>query len=131
MPGSCPAANPPYPSPDQALPPFGVAGDTASVAPGATAALNFTDAANQPVFAKGEQYRAVFFHGVTNISVPVEVSRWPGEAITITVPRQFEERGVIIAVIANETGAPDLDAVIAGPQISLQQNEQVGVAMSS
>lgn len=98
------------------------------MAPGATLALNFTDAANEPVYAEGGEYFAVSFHGVAHISVPLDVSRWPGAAVTVTIPQQFEERGIIIVGIANEVGAPNLSTVVVGPEILLQQPEQVGVA---
>ena len=129
VPGSCPAANPEYPTPRQDLPALGAAAGTASLLPGARIGLNFTDPENQPRFAPGRQYHAVFFHGVANVSVPIDVSRWcPGGAgagnestISVTIPEQFETKGVIIAVVADAPGAPTAESVVAGPGIILEQ----------
>lgn len=132
VPGSCPAANPPYPEPDQVLPPLRVAGGgttNSSIAPGATVGLNFTDPVNQPAIDEGGSYFAVFFHGVGNVSVPLDVAGWPQREIKVTVP-DLEQRGVFVVVIANQSGAPNLSSVIAGPDIWLQQPEQIGVGLA-
>jgi hypothetical protein len=40
---------------------------------------------------------------------------------TSVIPAVFEEQGVIIAVIADQKGAPTEDSVLAGPTFPLQQ----------
>lgn len=129
VPGSCPKDNPPYPYPDQNLPRLSVRPNTTSIAPETEVVFEFTDAANQPKFEPGKDYFAVFFHAVSNVSVPIDVSNWPDKDIVASIP-EFEERGIILAVIANETGAPNLCNVVAGPDILLQQPAQIGVAFA-
>ncbi|KAK8110464.1 uncharacterized protein PG998_006921 [Apiospora kogelbergensis] len=129
VPGSCPKENPEYPSPNQHLPNLGASKNTKSLAPGSTIDLAFGDPTNQPKFAKGKQYYAVFFHGVANISVPIETCDWPQKNITVTIPPQFEEKGVIAAVVADTPGAPTKETVIAGPGIILEQPEPLGVKL--
>jgi len=129
VPGSCPPENPEYPSPNQHLPNLGTSKDTKSLAPGATIELTFGDPKNQPKFAKGKQYYAVFFHGMANISVPIETCDWPAKSISVTIPPQFEEKGVIAAIVADTPGAPTKETVIAGPGIILEQPEPLGRAL--
>ncbi|KAF6825150.1 hypothetical protein CPLU01_10438 [Colletotrichum plurivorum] len=122
VPGSCPKENPPYPYPNQRLPALSAAAGTKSVAPGSEVSFNFTDPANQPKFKDKKSYYAVFFHGVSIISVPVDVSKWrAGSLVNVIIPPEFEVKGVIIAVFADAPGAPKLENVIAGPEILLQQ----------
>ncbi|KAI8623325.1 hypothetical protein F5Y19DRAFT_468610 [Xylariaceae sp. FL1651] len=127
VPGSCPSANPPYPYPSQHLPRISVAAGTESVAVGSTVQLNFTESDNQPQFEKDAQYYAVFYHGVNVISTPITTARWPEQPITVTIPAQFEVKGVVVMVLANTTGAPTLDTVVAGPALFLQQPAELGV----
>ena len=124
--GSCPPANPPYPYPSQHLPPMSVANGTMSVTPGSSVQLTFPDSARQPEFEAGTQYYAVFFHGLTNVSVPITTSRFPEDAINVTIPRQFETKGVIIGVLANIVGAVTLDSVVAGPIFFVEQPAALG-----
>ncbi len=127
VPGSCPPENPVYPTPDQNLPTFTTASGTKSLAPGSTITLNFTSPANQPEFEKGKGYFAVFSHAVSNISVPIDTSRWPKEPISVTIPHEFEAKGIIIAVLADTPGAPRLETVVAGPAILLQEPAAIGL----
>ncbi|KAI1772870.1 hypothetical protein F4818DRAFT_127243 [Hypoxylon cercidicola] len=129
VPGSCPKLNPVYPSPRQGLPALGATSDTTSLTPGSNIGLNFTDPANQPRFAPGKQYYAVFFHGVTNISVPIDTAAWPARPIRVTIPRNFETKGVVVAVVADCPGAPTKEAVVAGPGIILEQPAALAVAL--
>ncbi|KAI0169685.1 hypothetical protein GGR52DRAFT_573741 [Hypoxylon sp. FL1284] len=121
VPGSCPKQNPVYPSPRQGLPALSAAKGTKSLTPGSTIGLNFTDPTNQPRFAADCQYYAVFFHGVNNVSVPINTTAWPAHEISVTIPKQFETKGVIAAVVADTPGAPTKDTVVAGPGIILEQ----------
>ena len=83
--------------------------------------LNFTDPTNQPKFEEDTQYYTVFFHGLKNISVPIDTKDWPEQEIRVTIPEQFETKGVIVAVVANEEGAPTKESVVAGPGVILEQ----------
>ncbi|KAI1104871.1 ferritin-like domain-containing protein [Jackrogersella minutella] len=121
VPGSCPPENPVYPSPRQGLPALSAAKNTTSLTPGSAIALNFTDPTNQPSFDPYTQYYAVFFHGLANISVPVDTSAFPEQPILVTIPAAFETKGVIAAVVADTKGAPTVDTVVAGPGIILEQ----------
>ncbi|KAI5867317.1 hypothetical protein GGS23DRAFT_602468 [Durotheca rogersii] len=121
VPGSCPPQNPVYPAPRQGLPALSAAKGTASLTPGSTIDLSFPDPRNQPVFAPGTQYYAVFFHALAHVSVPVDTRRWPARPVRVTIPAQFETRGVIVAVLADAPGAPTPDSVVAGPGIILEQ----------
>lgn len=129
VPGSCPPENPEYPHPRQLLPALSAASDTASLAPGATITLNFTEPDNQPVFCSDTQYYAVFFHSVLNISIPLDTNGFPQRPITVTIPAAFETKGAIVALIANEVGAPTKESVVAGPAVILEQPVELGPAL--
>jgi hypothetical protein len=59
----------------------------------------------------------VAFHGVSNVTAPYDVN-----TSTAIIPGNIEpHKGVIIAVLADTPGAPNLNSVIAGPLI-LQQS---------
>ncbi|KAI1391498.1 ferritin-like domain-containing protein [Hypoxylon trugodes] len=121
VPGSCPAQNPEYPSPRQGLPALSAAKNTTSLLPGSNIGLSFVDPTNQPTFDANTQYYAVFFHGTNNISVPINTSCYPAQEIRVTIPAQFETKGVIVAVVADTPGAPTKESVVAGPGIILEQ----------
>jgi hypothetical protein len=129
IPGSCPPENPEYPYPRQLLPGLSAASDTKSLAPGATITLNFTEPDNQPVFEPDTQYYAVFFHSVLNISVPLDTTGFPQRPISVTIPAAFETKGIIVALIADEPGAPTKESVIAGPAAILEQPVELGPAL--
>lgn len=129
IPGSCPPENPEYPHPRQHLPFLSAASDTKSLAPGTNIRLNFTDPSNQPVFDDEIQYYAVFCHAVSNISVPIDTKDWPEEDIWVTIPERFEEKGVLVALLADELGAPTKESVVAGPSVVLIQPAALGPAM--
>ncbi|KAI2615941.1 hypothetical protein GGR54DRAFT_256046 [Hypoxylon sp. NC1633] len=129
VPGSCPKVNPVYPNPRQGLPALSAASDTKSLTPGSNIGLNFTDPTNQPSFDKDTQYYAVFFHGIHNISVPLNTSCWPEQEIRVTIPEKFETKGVIAAVIADTAGAPTKETVVAGPGIILEQPVELAIEL--
>lgn len=113
IPGSCPAGNPPYPSPSQKLPPLSNAGNTTLGQPGSTITFAFSDEDNQPKFSDGKEYYLVSFHGVANTSTPFDV-----KTASAIVPDNIEpHKGIIIFVIADCPGAPTLESVVAGPLI--------------
>ncbi|KAF6799411.1 hypothetical protein CSOJ01_12514 [Colletotrichum sojae] len=131
IPGSCPKENPPYPTPNQRLPTMSAATGTKSIASGSDVSFNFTDPANQPKFENKKSYFVVFFHGVSNISVSVDVSMWrAGDLVNVTIPAEFEAKGVTIAVFANAPGAPELENVVAGPEILLQHPALLGLLLA-
>jgi hypothetical protein len=129
VPGSCPPENPEYPYPLQRLPALFATPDTKSLAPGATITLAFTDKDNQPVFEPDTQYYAVFSHSVHNISVPIDTEGFPERPITVTIPAAFETKGVIVALIADQPGAPTKESVVAGPAVILEQPVELGPAL--
>lgn len=126
VPGSCPPENPEYPYPLQRLPALFATPDTKSLAPGATITLAFTDKDNQPEFDPDTQYYAIFSHGVHNISVPIDTEGFPECPITVTIPAAFETKGVIVALIADQPGAPVKESVVAGPAVILEQPVELG-----
>ena len=69
-----------------------------------------------PNFEAEHSYYAVFFHGVNNITVPFDT-----KTNTSVIPAAFDNKGIILAVIADEPGASTLDSVVAGPLFLLQQ----------
>lgn len=127
VPGSCPSANPEYPAPVRRLPPVSAASGTKSVSPGATIALNFTDPSHQPHFEPHKKYYAVLYHGVETISVAINVSQYPAKPLSITIPKELEARGLIIATIANIKDAATEESVVAGPLYFLQQPKGLGL----
>lgn len=117
IPGSCPKENPPYPTPNQHLSVIQFERNTTTGHPAAPIEFTFPDPTNQPHFQSQQEYHAVFFHGVNNITVPFDTSR-----NTSHIPEEFDqESGLIIAVISDEPGAPTKESVLAGPLILLQQ----------
>ena len=129
VPGSCPKENPHFPTPYRGLPALSAAKGTKSLAPGTTIDIAFPNPNHQPEFRKDQQYYAVFFHGLQNETVPIDTQRWPGEAIRVTIPNVFEEKGVIAAVIADTPGAPSKESLMTGPGIILQQPVGLGVKL--
>jgi len=119
VPGSCPAENPIYPYPRQNLPQLFFANGTTG-APGGNVTITYNDPSNVPTFVPGKSYFGVFFHGLEVISVPFD----PVTNSTV-IPSQFEEKGVILAVIADQEDAPTEDSVLAGPLFLLQQPGQL------
>ncbi|KAF4447235.1 putative stress response protein rds1p-like protein [Fusarium austroafricanum] len=126
--GSCTKENPPYPSPRQNLPRLSANPVQKTVSPGSLVSLNFT---GTPKFEKDHKYYTTFFHGPWNISVPIDTKDWPKKKIEVEIPKAFEARGVIIAVVTDTTGAPTLDSVVAGPNIILQQPAELGAKLAT
>ncbi|KAF2098279.1 hypothetical protein NA57DRAFT_40005 [Rhizodiscina lignyota] len=119
LPGSCPKENPEFPSPSQHLPQTSYNDTTSEGHPGDEITFIFTEPENQPHFDEGKDYYAVFFHSVSNISVPFDT-----KTNCSKIPSQFDAgRGLIVAVIADEVGAPTEESVVAGPALLLQQPE--------
>lgn len=113
IPGSCPAENPPFPSPSQNLPRLTITDNTTSFNPGDEVELEFEF---NPEYQVNTEYYTVYFHGLFNISVPFDT-----QTNLTTIPSEFEAKGVIIAVIADEIGAPSKESVVAGPLFIFQQ----------
>ena len=121
VPHSCPAENPPYPSPSQDLPQLSYDAQTSTGHPGSPITFVFTPnlyTGETPVphYAAGKDYYAVFFHGVNNISVPFDT-----KSNSTVIPAAFDANGIILGVIADTIGAPAIDTVVAGPIVLLQQ----------
>ena len=129
VPDSCPPENPEYPTPLQVLPDLWAMRDTKSIDPGSTITLYFPDKENLPVFDDDTQYYAVFFHSVHNISVPINTEGFPERPIDVTIPAVFEPRGIMVALLADEEGAPTKESVVAGPAVILEQPSALGLAL--
>ncbi|CAD6575641.1 MAG: hypothetical protein ASARMPREDX12_007404 [Alectoria sarmentosa] len=119
--GSCPRENPPYPYPSQKLPQLSYDASTSTGHPGSP--ITFVYKENRynnetlvPDYDAGKSYYAVFFHGVSNITMPFDT-----KTNSSTIPAAIDSLGIILVVIADEPGAPTLDSVVAGPLILLQQ----------
>jgi hypothetical protein len=113
IPGSCPSANPIYPSPRQNLPQMSAGGN---VTAGGNITFVYRDETNVPNFEDGKDYFAVFFHGLLIISVPFDI-----KTNSTVFPAELELKGMVLAVIADEIGAPTEESVVAGPAYILEQ----------
>ncbi|KAG7288310.1 hypothetical protein NEMBOFW57_007841 [Staphylotrichum longicolle] len=129
VPGTCPHENPEYPHPRQLLPDLWASHDANSVEPGARITLSFPEPDNQPVFDDDTQYYAVFFHSVLNVSVPIDTEGFPERPINVTIPASLERKGVFVALVADEPGAPTKESVVAGPAVVLEQPAELGLAL--
>lgn len=121
VPGSCPQENPPFPNPPPRAGAPATFNKTLSggkvPGPGDVMQFTYPSPTMQPRFRRGAQYFAVFFHALSNISVPLELP-----ASTARIPGVFEKaKGAIIAVVADSAGAPTEGSVVAGPVILIQQ----------
>ena len=68
----------------------------------------------------GRDYYAAFVNGLQSITVPFDTS-----TNSSVVPKEFDTRGTIVAVIAEILGAPMSESVVAGPLVLLQQPASV------
>ncbi|KIM94824.1 hypothetical protein OIDMADRAFT_45313 [Oidiodendron maius Zn] len=116
VPGSCPSINPVYPSPRQNLPQLSSNSTVGVGTPGNMIVFEFVDPENVPVFKRGCDYYAVFFHGLETISVPLDISK-----LSSVIPGELEEKGIILVVLSDKKDAPTQDSVLAGPLFLLQQ----------
>lgn len=120
IPGSCPSENPIYPYPRQNLPQLDYDTNTTTFLPGSDITITYLNTSHVPDFTEGKDYYVVFYHGVDVISMPFNV-----ESNKTVIPEEFETRGVIIAVIADEEDAPTIDSVVAGPLFIYEQPVQI------
>ena len=116
IPESCPAANLVYPNPRQNLPQLSFNVSHSAGTPGTNITFYYVDPSHVPIFEDCKEYFAVFFHGLEVLSAPFDT-----KMNTSVIPAAFEKKGVIIAVIADQEGAPTEDSVVAGPTSLLQQ----------
>lgn len=116
VPGSCPDANPVYPYPRQNLPQVSYVKGKTPLAPGSNVTFTFRDAANVPSFRKDRNYYAVFFHGLVSVSVHYDTA-----TNSSVVPKELDNKGMVLAVIADREGAPTKKSVLAGPLVILLQ----------
>ena len=149
-PGSCPAANPEYPFPRQGLPRLSVVGsgsnsnNVTSVQPGAEIVLSVqkngdghggnSSSRVETFDGAGRQYYAVFFHGLLNVSVPIELfsssaSSSASASFRVTVPANLEAKGIFEVVLADEEGAPRAESVVAGPLVLLEDPAGLGLSL--
>lgn len=116
VPNSCPEQNPIYPYPRQNLPQLSYAESSQPLAPGSNITFTYVNASHVPAFQEDRTYYAVFFHGLVNLSVEFDP-----HTNSSVVPKEFENKGIILAVIADAEGAPQEDSVVAGPLVILLQ----------
>lgn len=113
--GSCPKENPPYPYPNQHLPTLEWARKKETGHTGTEITFAFPD--GEPMFKSDGEYFAVYFHGLANITLPYDPRKG-----TSRVPAEFDAgKGIIIAVIADRSGAPTKESCLTAPLILLQQ----------
>lgn len=121
--GSCPAENPIYPSPRQGLPQLSAPG-AKSIQPGANITLSVSGSEKPLRFQEGCEYYAVFFHGVLNVSVPLDT-----RTMHVKIPAVLEPKGIFEVVLATEKGAPTDESVIAGPLVLLEDPAELGLLL--
>jgi hypothetical protein len=119
--GSCPIENPIYPYPRQGLPKLSAAG-AKSVQPGANITLSVGGGEKPLHFEESQEYYAVFFHGLLNVSVPLDT-----RTMCVQVPASLEPKGIFEVVLATEEGAPTEDSVVAGPLVLLEDPAELGL----
>ncbi|ESZ92238.1 hypothetical protein SBOR_7364 [Sclerotinia borealis F-4128] len=113
---SCPIANPEYPFPSLKLPQLEVLG---AIVPGKDVVFGYeksSTGSEVPDFEEGNNYYAVFFHGVEVVSVPFDVA-----TKSAIFPVNLELKGLILVVIADEVDAATETSVVAGPAYILEQ----------
>jgi hypothetical protein len=112
IPGSCPAANPPYPIGGQDIPPLTYFPYVSDIRPGGALWLTYVNPNRTANIIPGKQYYSVTFHALYNITQPFNPVRG-----NMTIPAEIEPRGMVVICIADEPGAPTPESVVAGPII--------------
>lgn len=115
VPGSCPAANPPYPYPSQKIPQFTYSTKTDSPLTSGTE-VEYVFLTPPPTWDVNKNYYAVFFHGLSRVSMLFDTQK-----NTTMIPEFDLNKGLIICVIADTPDAPYKESVIAGPVLLVQQ----------
>lgn len=116
VPGSCPPPNPVYPYPRQNLPQLEFPDANTPVTPGSPITFTYSNSSHVPTFKQGRTYYAVFFHGLLTVSVEFDTER-----SSAVIPKEFENKGIVLAVIAEAEGAKSAKEVLAGPLIIVLQ----------
>lgn len=122
--GSCPIENPIYPYPRQGLPRLSAVAGTKSVQPGAAVTLSVRGGDKPLHFEESQEYYVVFFHGLLNVSVPLNT-----ETMRVEVPVSLEPKGIFEVVLATEEGAPTEGSVVAGPLVLLEDPAELGLLL--
>lgn len=94
--------------------------------PGAELTLSVHGGERPFEFPRNETYYAVFFHGLLNVSVPLDTGSMP---MHVTVPEQLEAKGIVEVFLATEEGAPTEGSVVAGPLVLLQEPVELGLEL--
>ncbi|KAM3067964.1 hypothetical protein ACMFMF_009332 [Clarireedia jacksonii] len=87
-----------------------------NVTTGGNITFVYSDETNVPRFEDEKDYFTVFFHGLLIISVPFDT-----KTNSTVFPAELELKGMVLAVIASEMGAPTEESVVAGPAYILEQ----------
>ena len=119
----CPSSNPPFPTPNQNLPKMAYDNLTSNGVPGDNLTVVFSNGA--PSFQAGKEYYMVFFHGVENVTMPFDTN-----ANATQIP-WFDNSGVIISVVSDTPGAPNMESVLAGPLFLLEQPSVLTTSITS
>ncbi|KAK3676866.1 hypothetical protein LTR78_003070 [Recurvomyces mirabilis] len=113
--GSCPKENPAYPYPSDQKAGLSFNGTFSTAHPGDKIQFEFPH--GEPCFEEDKEYYAVFIHELNNVTQAFDTKTGVSE-----VSAAFDSnKGLIYAVIADKSGAPDLDSMLAGPLTLLQQ----------
>ncbi|KAG4437832.1 hypothetical protein IFR05_006678 [Cadophora sp. M221] len=115
IPGSCPSENPEYPYPSQNLAQFTYNPKTNSSLTSGTE-IEFVFTTPPPAWNETQDYYAVFYHGLLNISMSFNK-----KTNTTMIPDFELNKGLVIGIIADTPGAPTLDTVLAGPVLLVEQ----------
>ena len=61
--------------------------------------------------------------------MPIDMSEWPQREIRVTIASPFEIKGVLVAVVADQPGAPTKESIVAGPGIILEQPASLATSL--
>lgn len=92
--------------------------------PGANITLSVSGGEKPLRFEEGREYYAVFFHGLLNVSVPLDT-----RTMRVQVPAVLEPKGIFEVVLATEKGAPTDESVVAGPLVLLEDPAELGLQL--
>jgi hypothetical protein len=111
------------PSPRQGLPRLSAPG-AKSIQPGANITLSVSGGEKPLRFEESCEYYAVSFHGVLNVSMPLDT-----RAMSVQIPTALEPEGIFEVFLATEKGAPTDESVVAGPLVLLEDPAKLGLLL--
>lgn len=110
VPNSCPAENPPYPSPDQNLPGLSLNAKQSNIqAKGG----NLTLIADLENFQSQDNFYAIYFQSVFNYTMP---SKYIGNnTFQVEMPTLTSDKGNLIVALSNTSHVTKKEDILAGP----------------